>query len=337
MSMQHRRSTTRNTVTFIVLLILFFTQCDTADDPTQSGDQIVLAEGTTSVVLEVTSRADRTTIPIYLALPTNQNDQLKTVVVLHGSGGPWDDDDTNGDGIADVCHVGELSTQNKEWEALLTANGFAAVFPDSYSPRGTCENEGNYKMPPLKFKISGTFIRNRDAYDVLALLEKLTWKKSKQPVIDMTNVALVGFSDGGTSAISTLYDTSATPVGWTWKQSFNGQAYTQEILPPAISNLRFKTGVIYYPGAYHNGYYGNICTDKGIYRSSVDVLFHLAEDDDLTENSDCLIATMLRLGGGVPTVHRYLNTNHGFDGNEEPESTIARERSITFIKSKFAQ
>lgn len=256
------------------------------------------------------------------------------MVVLHGSGGPWDDDDTNGDNIADVCHIGQLSNQNEEWEELLIANGFAVAFPDSYSPRGTCENEGGYKDPPLKFRISGTFIRNRDAFDVLNTLAKLTWKNTGQPIIDVSNVALIGFSDGGTTAISTLYDPSSNPAGWTWKQSFSGTTYTQEVLPPVeASVLKFKAGVIYYPGAYHNGYYGNICTDKGIYRSYADVMFHLAEDDALSENAECLIETMQRLGGGSVTVHRYPNADHGFDSNDEPENTVARERSIQFIKA----
>lgn len=318
----------------ISLCILLIAGCN--GDNEVSEPKILIPEGTSQIMLQVTSSADDKTIPVYLAIPGNHSTKLKAAVVLHGSGGPWDDDDTNGDGIADVCTPGELSNQNEDWEDLLITNGFIAVFPDSYSPRGTCENEGGYKEPPLKFKISGTFIRNHDAHDVLVMLEKLVWKESQRSVVDIENVAIIGFSDGGTSTISTLYDEEITPPGWVWKQSFGGTTYTTEILPPLKrSGPDFKAGVIYYPGAYHNGYYGNTCTDNGIYRSYADVMIHLAGEDPLTEKSECLITTMNRLGGGVATVHRYENADHGFDGNDEPESTLARERSIFFIKEKL--
>jgi dienelactone hydrolase len=323
-------------ISHLILCILLTIGCDDDREHEVDGNKIYISQQTPGILLEFTSSADNKTIPVYIAFPQSQQGGLKAVVVLHGSGGPWDDDDTNGDNIADVCHVGELSNQNEDWEQLLNANGFVAVFPDSYSPRGTCENEGDYKNPPLKFKISGTFIRNHDAQDVLTTLQQLAWKESGDPIIDIDNVALVGFSDGGTSVISTLYDEQATPAAWVWKQSFNGQTYTKEILPPeGHSQLRYKAGVIYYPGAYHNGYYGNICTDEGIYRSYADVMIHLAEEDALSENSECLITTMTRLGGGIAMVHRYNNADHGFDGSDEPHNTIARERSITFLKNKF--
>ncbi|HEY0655614.1 MAG TPA: alpha/beta hydrolase [Chryseosolibacter sp.] len=311
------------------------TACDTADDKLLFEDKILIDKGASNINLEVKSGTDNVILASFLAFPSATPAKLKTVMVMHGSGGPWDDDDTNGDGIADLCHPGQLSNQSEAWKNLLIANGFAVVFVDSYSSRGTCENEGDYKKPPLKFKISGTFVRNRDAYDVLTMLSKLTWKDSEQPVIDMNNVAILGFSDGGTSVISTLYDVQATPPSWVWKQSFDGVVYTNEILPPPAVTTKFKTGVIYYPGAYHNGYYGNVCTDKGIYRSYADVMIHLAGGDPLTENSECLITTMQRLGGGTATVHRYADADHGFDNNDEPESSLARERTVLFLKSKL--
>ena len=289
-------------------------------------------------MLECKSKADGKIIPIYLALPPSQSNLLKAVVVLHGSGGAWDDDDTNGDGIGDVCNVGKLSKQNKEWEALLVSNGYAAAFPDSYSPRNTCENEGDYKAPPLKFQISGTFIRNRDAEDVLELLSTLVWKGSDTPVVDMNNVALIGFSDGGTAVLSTVYDEASKPAGWQWAQSFDGITYTKEILPPSEKGtFAYKTAIAYYPGAYHNGYYGNLCNTTGIYSAYCDILFHLAEDDPLTSNTDCLITTMASRGGGKSTLYKYNNTDHGFDGEDEPESETARSRTVVYLQQKFGQ
>ncbi len=285
------------------------------------------------IMLEFQSTADGTRIPVYFSFPESKQSPAKAVVVLHGSGGLWTSRDSNGDGVDDVCNLGSLEMQFENWEKALRAEGYAVAFPDSYSSRNTCENEGAYKVPPLRFAISGTFIRNQDAIGTLALLDKLVWQDTGTPVVDINNVALLGFSDGGTAVLSTVYNVRATPDNWTWQQSFDGVVYKKEIRPPAApTDPRFKVAVAYYPGSYQNGYYGNICSEAAIYQSYCDILFHLATDDPLTDNTDCLIATMRRLGGGTAVVERYQDAVHGFDSNDEPESTIAQARTLTFLK-----
>lgn len=332
---------TLSTVITLVVLFFVFNACNRTDDEPGKNykitDPLPIDNNATTLLLEVINETDGKTIPVYLALPTERSAPLKTVLVLHGSGGPWDDDDLDGDGVTETCNVGTPSTQTRRWRDLLLENKFAAVFADSYSPRNTCENEGGYKNPPLKFVISGTFIRNRDAYAILSLLKRLVWQGSNTPVIDHERIALVGFSDGGTSAESTLYDVTATPKTWEWKQSFSGTTYKAEVLPPpdVAETERFIAGVFYYPGSYHNGYYGNICDGKGIYKSYCDVLFHLPEEDPLTKNSKCLVETMIQNGGGVPTVYDYDGLDHGFDDENIIESELARTRTIQFLKSKM--
>lgn len=323
-----------------VLLFVLIACNKGSDDPGKDNkitNPVPIGENTTTILLEVINETDGKSIPIYLALPGERSAPLKAVLVLHGSGGPWDDDDLDGDGIVETCNVGTPSRQTREWRDLLIENGFVAVFADSYSPRNTCENEGAYKNPPLKFVISGTFIRNRDAYAILNLLKRLVWKESELPIIDPERIALVGFSDGGTSAESTLFDVAATPASWQWKQSFSGNTYTTEVLPPPAvpEKDRFVAGVFYYPGSFHNSYYGNICSGDGIYKSYCDVLFHLPEEDPLTDNSNCLVETMIQNGGGIPTVFDYAGLDHGFDDDDTEESELARARSIAFILSKM--
>jgi len=324
---------------FIGILVLLLTNCQKKDDITTNkiSDPIKISTATTDILLEVVSPIDNKSIPVYITLPSNKSQPLKGMVVLHGSGGPWDDDDLDKDGIAEICNVGIPSKQTKEWRELLNSNGFLAAFPDSYSPRNTCENEGPYKEPPLKFVISGTFIRNSDAYAVLGLLKRLVWTETDMPVLQPDHIGVLGFSDGGTATISTLFNSEATPAGWQWKQSFSGITYTKEVLPPGNQSSigGFRLGVLYYPGSYHNGYYGNLCNGSGIYESYADVLIHLAEDDPLTDNTRCLISTMLQNGGGVPTVYEYEGADHGFDGEDLSISNTARERTINFIKTKM--
>jgi dienelactone hydrolase len=321
---------------FFLLVVALMPSCNNDDN---SGNGPILIEPDASaVVLEVKSKADNKMIPVYIAFPADRSEPLKGVVLLHGSGGPWDTEDTDGDTIADKCNVGIPSKQNEAWRDLLLDNGMVSAFPDSYSPRGTCENQGAYKDPPKRFLISGTFIRNRDAYAALELLRRLVWKDTKEPVMDPDNIALVGFSDGATSVISTVYDTEATPTGWKWEQSIDDITYTQQIKPPAEKPEAggYKAAVCYYAGSYHHGYYGDICdAGEGIYRTYCDVLFHLPMDDSLTENTECLMATMAQNGGGKATAQYYDNTDHAFDGDEEPASTQARALTIDFIKEKL--
>ncbi|HEY0741977.1 MAG TPA: hypothetical protein VGD40_10965 [Chryseosolibacter sp.] len=286
-------------------------------------------------MLEFSSTADGEQIPVYFVTPTNRESPAKAVVVLHGSGGLWNDQDSNGDGVGDICDIGSLTAQFREWESLLREKGYAVAFPDSYSTRNTCENEGAFKSPPLKFTISATFIRNHDAIGTLQLLKQLVWEDSGLPVIDIKNVALLGFSDGGSAVLSSIYDVNATPANWKWKQSFDGVDYTKEIREPIDSELKFKTAVVYYPGSYHNGYYGNVCGTTGIYQSYCDIMFNLPEDDALTENSECLVASMVDLGGGIPSVEHYSNTGHGFDSNDQPESAVARNKSLQFLQQQL--
>lgn len=321
----------------VVALCIGIVACH-QDDPQSKNDMVPIDRGTPSITISVLSKADSKMIPVVIAIPDGATQPLKAVVVMHGSGGLWQDEDTNHDGLADICDSNELAPQFTQWKNLLLSNGMVAAFPDSYAPRGTCENENQYKDPPYKFIISGTFIRNSDAIAVLELLRRLVWSDTKTPVIDGDNVAILGFSDGGTAAISTLYDTHATPPDWIWKQSFNGQTYTTEILPPQERPVSggYKTGVWYYAGAFHNSYYGSLCTSgKGIYKSYCDVLVHLPDEDPLTDNAECLIATMLQNGGGFATVYHYPGTGHSFDGTKEPESTLARTRTIDYLKSKL--
>lgn len=317
------------------LLIASINACH-QDDPGRKKNAISVERGTTSIMTSIESAADGATVPVVIAIPSTATVPLKAVVVLHGSGGLWQDEDLDHDGLADVCDSQELAPQFTQWKNLLNSNGMVAIFPDSYAPRGTCENEGPYKNPPLKFVISGTFIRNSDAIGTLELLKNLVWADTKEPIIDGDNVAVLGFSDGGTAAISTLYDTEATPADWTWRQIFDGVTYTNVLPPQASASGGYKVGVWYYAGAFHNSYYGSLCTSgKGIYKSYCDVLVHLPDNDPLTENAECLLTTMQQNGGGVATVYHYPATGHSFDATKEPESTTARNRTIDYLKSKL--
>ncbi len=237
-----------------------------------TGD-LVMPFGTKDTVLFVES-IDGIEIPIFISFPSSDFFNYPGVVVMHGSGGNWRDSDTDNDGIADVVEEWELSSQNTFWKNKFDTLKVVTAFPGSYYRRGTVENEGEWKNPPLQFKISATFIRNYDAYITLFVLRNLRWENGSN-ILNGNNIGLLGFSHGGTAVQSSIYDALSTPEGWEWSQSYDGVEYTEEMIEPVLPSSEggFKTAVMYYPGSFHNGYYGNPCNGTSIYKTYTDFLY----------------------------------------------------------------
>ena len=64
--------------------------------------------------------------------PANQSNQASrgTVIALHGCGGLY---------AATGARKGQLNARHQAMADLLVAEGYSAVFPDSFSPRGETE------------------------------------------------------------------------------------------------------------------------------------------------------------------------------------------------------
>jgi dienelactone hydrolase len=328
----------------ILAIFLFLFSCGDDDDPGTDPaidltGKIVIPNTTVDTVLFFTS-VDNLQLPLFISFPSPAGSAIPATIVLHGSGGNWEDEDTDNDDIDDVIVEWELSSQNKDWKAIFDNENILSAFPGSYYRRGTVENKGDWKNPPLQFEISATFVRNYDAYSTLEMLRKLV-RTDGTPIVTSDKVALLGFSHGGTAVQSTLYDNSATPNNWEWSQSYNGTLYTNELRPPAAlpSDDGFVGGVMYYPGSFHNSYYGNPCSGTSIFETYADFMIHLPSEDGLTANSNCMIETVQSNGGGIATVYNYEGADHSFDGKDSgidgTSSTLARQRSIAYLKDKL--
>ncbi|OEK00871.1 hypothetical protein BFP97_04815 [Roseivirga sp. 4D4] len=323
-------------------MILVLVSCKSDDDgggmQQDLSGKIVIPNATRDTVLFVNA-IDNVSLPIFISIPTSSVN-LPGMVVMHGSGGNWNDSDTDNDGIDDTIVEWELSSQNNQWKALFDNENVVSAFPGSYYRRGTVENAGDWKNPPRQFQISASFVRNYDAYSTLELLRKLV-REDGTPVLQSDNVAILGFSHGGTAVQSTLFDTSVIPTDWEWSQSYSGTVYTNEIQSPAPSPQAggFVAGVMYYPGSFHNSYYGNPCNGTSIFQTTVDFMIHLASEDPLTSNSNCMLETVSNNGGGIATIHNYQGADHSFDskttGINGDASTLARQRTMTYLKAKL--
>ncbi|OEK04667.1 dienelactone hydrolase family protein [Roseivirga misakiensis] len=323
-------------------MVLFLSSCKSDDDggapQVDLTGKIVIPENTRDTVLFATS-VDNISIPIFISIPSAATN-LAGTVVMHGSGGNWEDSDTDNDGIDDTVEEWELSNQNEQWKTLLGNEGIVSAFPGSYYRRGTVENAGDWKNPPLQFQISASFVRNHDAYKTLEVLRSLV-RADGSAIVTSDNVAILGFSHGATAIQSTLFDTSVIPVDWEWSQSYSGTLYTNEIKPPASlpTDGGFKAGVMYYPGSFHNSYYGNPCSGTSIFQTYADFMIHIASEDSLTPNTNCMLETVGNNGGGTATIHSYEGANHSFDsktsGIDGSASTLARTRSLIYLKEKL--
>lgn len=189
---------------------------------------------------------DRTEITGVLFRPAGPG-PFPAVVGLHGCAGLW--------------RRGELDARSADWAARLTAAGFVVLFPDSYSPRGltaTCTTRERAIRP-----------RGR-ALDAAGAAEWL----GRQAFIDKRRIALIGWSNGGTTA---LYATGTTPPagvdyrlalifypgcrgflrsGWSPRQPvtiLHGEADDWTPAEPCVAIARTAGATfVGYPGAFHD-------------------------------------------------------------------------------------
>lgn len=190
------------------------------------------------------------------------------VVVLHGSGGFWSNDNpSNG-----------MLKHLKEWGTLLQSQGYVALFVDSYRPRGILANYGN-RRPCFDAAwdngpCSPAYERPKDAYAALAWLKTQT----TAPVI-ADRIGLMGFSQGGETALASVV---ASSVSRTWKVSYvtawkldkDGKVVLDDddvpvpgtynhnySVPapkrPATGTTGFACVVAFYPGCGFHGYFGS--------------------------------------------------------------------------------
>lgn len=175
------------------------------------------------------------------------------VVVLHGSGGLWHNDNVMG---------GVMSGHFEDWAQTFLDEGYVSLFIDSFTPRGLVEFAGKRPAedPGLDDALcSPAYERTKDAYAGLAFLQS-GFMISK---VDGARIGLMGFSHGGSTALATVVSPTVTPNEWTVNyEKINAPTdYHWPVDPPQLpplgfEELGFKAVVTYYPGAGFFGYFG---------------------------------------------------------------------------------
>jgi dienelactone hydrolase len=102
--------------------------------------------------------------------------------------------------IVGLHGAGGLSAAHDRWARRLAANGYAMLLVDSYTPRGYRE------IGSIGLHIVPVAMRLKDAFGALLYLRS-------RPEIDAARVALLGWSQGGTTALAAAATLRRTLVG----------------------------------------------------------------------------------------------------------------------------
>ncbi len=124
------------------------------------------------------------------------------VLVLHGVGGLWKNDDPGG---------GVMSQHFEDWAQDLAAEGYASLFVDSYTARGIVEFDSRRPAedPTLDDSIcSPAYERPKDVFKALAFLQART-------EVMPDRIGLLAFSQGAETALASLLSPSIARPTWT--------------------------------------------------------------------------------------------------------------------------
>lgn len=161
------------------------------------------------------------------------------VIALHGCGGLYATIGRN---------KGQLNARHQAMADLLVAQGYAAVFPDSLTPRG----ESELCTQKLGSRNIDQSERRADALGALAWVAVQPWARAE-------HIALLGWSHGGSAVLSATDISRADVRGHT--------------VQPAVA-------IAFYPGCS--------AAQKSGYKRGVPLVLMLGEKDDWAPPAPCI-------------------------------------------------
>lgn len=270
-------------------------------------------------------------LPGFLYRPAGDG-PFPAVVVMHGSGGFWSNDNpANG-----------MLNHLQEWGTLLQSNGYLALFIDSYTPRGI---PGDFKKKRPCFDAawddalcSPAYERTKDAYAALAWLRNTA---NNVPVV-ANRIGLLGFSQGGETALasvvsSTVSRTWKVSSATAWQVDANNQIVMQDGAPKALTTSMvnapaphkpvtdangFASVVAFYPGCGFYSYFGSTTSAATadcympyaptlVLHGTVDSLWTSGQPTLLFNKAVAEAATLNRTS--PMSMIQYVGADHSFD------------------------
>jgi dienelactone hydrolase len=180
---------------------------------------------------------------------------------------------------------GAMNSHMRDWAERLAAQGYAILMPDSFNPRGVpemCSRDPEIIRPGVE-----------RARDVSASLD---WVQ-KQPWAAEDRVALVGWANGGTTAL-----TFATSDGRSRRNARD----------PELRRPDFRVIVAFYPNC-------NTMAQAPGWRSDVPLTVFTGSNDDWAPAKTCVaLADRISAAGGVLDLVKYYGAGHDFDAPGMP-------------------
>jgi len=207
--------------------------------------------------------------------PENTGAQrLPAVIAMHGCGGMYS---------SSKLRRESLSARHQIMADLLVAEGYAVLFPDSFSSRGfeeICTIENRKRTITQKQ-------RRLDAQGALA------WLQSRNDILP-DKIAILGWSHGASAVLASLNSKQPSVATWSFRT------------PPAPY---FRAGVAFYPGCRES-----LNSNTG-YSLAAPITFFIGGSDDWTAPEPCVeLVANLKTAGENASITVYPDAHHGFDG-----------------------
>ena len=225
--------------------------------------------------LETDAKGMSTMIPALLFRPPGgtTNAGVPLVVALHGCGGMFGA--RNGREPA-------LSERFSTWTGQFLVDGYAVLWPDSFTPRGHRE----ICTAKMGDRTITAALRRLDVLGALNFAAKL-------PGIDAQRIAVIGWSHGGSTTLAAINSENS--------QVARFRAHAES--PPF-----FRAAVALYPGC------STPLRDGPKWRPATTTSIHIGASDDWTPAAPCVaLAESMREAGQPLTVRVYPDSYHGFD------------------------
>lgn len=206
---------------------------------------------------------DGGTLPAWWLPAVTSTMPAPAVVALHGCGGLYARDR-------------RLTQRFRDAFARLHDAGYAVLMPDSFASRGAV-NLCRTPFAARRVHVSG---RVRDARAALAWL-------AAQPSVDPARLGVLGWSNGGSTALTLLR----------WRDDH-----------PEADQPKLAGVAVLYPGC-------NALEKRGARLEPVPLLMLLGARDDWTPPQPCIaLAQRLQAAADPIALHVYPDSFHGFDG-----------------------
>lgn len=243
--------------------------------PLTAGAALPAPERVTFPSLDVETDDKPIAIPALLFRPpAAEGGGVPLIIALHGCGGMYS---------AVPGRESELALRSIQWTERLVADGYAVLWPDSFTPRGAREicttKEGRRPI--------------RVAHRRLDELGALVFGASL-PGIDRERIALVGWSNGGSTTLAAINRRDPRVVS----------LLARPDAPPF-----FRAAVAFYPGCQP------VLAAGSSWHITTPTAIHIGADDDWTPAPPCAdLGVAAGLRDEPLTVTLHPGSYHGFDG-----------------------